>query len=63
MATQSHEYRGYRIVIRPYGNGWRATIYAPSSTRPILGPHSDDPTSQHDILERAKRLVDNLMNS
>jgi hypothetical protein len=47
-------------VIRPYGGGWRATIYAPDSTQPILGPQSTDPTSHDDILDRAKRLIDDL---
>ena len=62
LAIQSHDYRRYRVVIRAYGRGWRATIYAPDSSQPILGPQSDDPTSQDDVLDRAKRLVDDLMN-
>jgi hypothetical protein len=63
LAIQPQDYRGYRIVIRPYGSGWRATIYAPDSTQPILGPQSTDPTSHDDILDGAKRLIDDLMGS
>ena len=63
MAPQQQDYRGYRIVIRRYGGGWRATIYAPNSEQPILGPQSDDPTNYDDVLENAKRLIDILMNS
>jgi hypothetical protein len=63
LAVQPHEYHGYRIVIRPYGSGWRAMVYAPDSTQPILGPQSNDPTSHDDILDRAKRLIDDLRNS
>jgi len=63
MATEDEEYRGYRIVIRRHGSGWRATIYAPGSQQPILGPQSDDPASRDDVLEEAKRLIDALMGS
>ena len=63
MAIQPHDYRGYRIVIRRHGSGWRAWIYAPDSQRPILGPHSYDPASRDDLLEEAKRLIDDLMGS
>jgi hypothetical protein len=50
-------------VIRRYGGGWRAKIYAPNSEQPILGPQSDDPTSYDDGLANAKRLIDVLMIS
>jgi hypothetical protein len=63
VAIQPHDYRGYRIVMRRHGSGWRATIYAPDSQQPILGPQSDDPASRDDILDRAKRLIDDLMDS
>jgi hypothetical protein len=63
VAIQPHDYRGYRIVVRRYGGGLRATIYAPDSTQAILGPQSTDPTSHDDILDRAKRLIDNLLSS
>jgi hypothetical protein len=43
--------------------GWRATIYAPDSQQPILGPQSDDPNSHDEVLKEAKRLIDTLMNS
>ena len=63
MAAEDEEYRGYRIVIGRHGSGWRATIYAPDSQQPILGPHSYDPASRDDLLEEAKRLIDDLMDS
>jgi hypothetical protein len=63
LAPQQQDYRGYRIVIRRYGGGWRATIYAPNGEQPMLGPQSDDPTHYEDVLENAKRLIDVLMNS
>jgi hypothetical protein len=63
LAPQQQDYRGYRIVIRRYGGGWRTTIYAPNSEQPILGPQSDDPTSYDDGLANAKRLIDVLMIS
>jgi hypothetical protein len=63
MAAEDGEYRGYRVVIRRHGTGWRATIYAPDSQQPILGPQSDDPDSRDDVLERAKSLIDALRGS
>jgi hypothetical protein len=63
VAIQPHDYRGYRIVIRRHGSGWRATIYAPDSQEPILGPQSDDPNSHDEVLAGAKRLIDDLMDS
>jgi hypothetical protein len=42
MADQRHDYRGYRIDIRRHAGGRRATIYAPDSDQPMLGPQSDD---------------------
>jgi hypothetical protein len=63
MAAEDEKYRGYRVVMRRRGMGWRATIYAPDSQQPILGPQSDDPNSHDEVLEEAKRLIDTLMNS
>jgi len=63
MAAEDEEYRGYRIVIRRHGSGWRATIYAPDSQQPILGPQSDDPASRDEVLEEAKGLIDSLLGS
>ena len=54
MAAEDEEYRGYRIVIGRHGSGWRATIYAPDSQQPILGPQSDDPASRDDSPEKSK---------
>jgi hypothetical protein len=63
MTDQRHDYRGYCINIMWYGDGWRAMIYAPDSRKPILGPHSDDPTNHTEILDNAKRLIDALLSS
>ena len=63
MAAEDEEYRGYRIVIRRHGSGWRATIYAPDSQQPILGPQSDDQLVVTIVLAEAKRLIDALMGS
>jgi hypothetical protein len=63
LADPQHDYRGYRIVIRRHGAGLRATIYAPNGEQPILGPQSDDPAGHDDVLERAKRFIDDLMES
>jgi hypothetical protein len=62
LATERHDYRGYRILIRRYAGGWRATIYAPNSKQPILGPQPDDPTDLTAILDKAERLIDALLS-
>jgi hypothetical protein len=63
MTDQRHDYRGYRIDIRRYAGGWRATIYAPDSNQPMLGPQSDDPSDYNKILDEAKVLIDALLSS
>jgi hypothetical protein len=62
-AEDHHEYRGYRVLVRRFGSGWRTTIYAPGSRQPMLGPQSDDPTGHDEVLANAKHLIDALMTS
>jgi hypothetical protein len=62
LPPEDDDYRGYRIVMGRHGSGWRAMIYAPNSQQPIIGPQSDDPASYDDVLDRAKRFIDALMN-
>ena len=50
MTDQRHDYRGYNINIMPYAGGLRATIYAPDSKQPMLGPQSDDPNDHNEVL-------------
>jgi hypothetical protein len=63
MTDQPHDYRGYRIYVRHHPGGWRATIYAPDSEQPMLGPQSDDPIVYNDILDKAKSFIDALLSS
>ena len=63
MTDQRHDYRGYYINIMRHGGGLRATIYAPDSKQPMLGPQSDDPTDHDEILDQAKRFIDALLSS
>jgi hypothetical protein len=60
MTDQRHDYRGYRIDIRRHADGWRATIYAPDSNQPMLGPQTDGPTEG---LDKAKAFIDALLSS
>src|SRR4051812_379697 len=60
MTDQLNDYRGYRIDIRRHASGWRATIYAPDSKQPMLGPQSDDPA---EALDKAKAFIDALLSS
>lgn len=63
MTDQRHDYRGYHINIMRHAGGWRATIYAPDSKQPMLGPRSDDPTDHCEALDKAKAFVDALLSS
>jgi hypothetical protein len=63
MTDQLHEYRGYYINIVRHGGGLCATIYAPDSKQPMLGPRSDNPTDHNEILEQANRFIDALLGS
>ena len=63
MADQPHDYRGYRIHIRRHASGWRATIYAPDSEQPMLGPQSDDLVDYNEVLDKAKAFIDALLSS
>jgi hypothetical protein len=55
---EQHEHKGYRIIMERHGHGWRALIYPPNSSQPILGPQSDDLASHKTILDQAKYLID-----
>jgi hypothetical protein len=63
MTDQRHDYRGYQIIIVRHAAGWRATIYAPDSERPMLGPQSADTTDYSEILDKAKAFIDALLSS
>jgi hypothetical protein len=63
VAANDEEYRGYRIVVRRQARGWQATIYAPNSQLPIVGPQSDDPSGREDVLQRARSLIDAIAGS
>jgi hypothetical protein len=63
MTDQRHDYRGYYINIMRHGSGLRATIYAPDSNQPMLGPRSDDPNDHNEILNQAKAFIDALLSS
>ena len=63
MTDQLHEYRGYYINIVRHGGGLCATIYAPDSKQPMLGPQSDNPTDYAEILDKARTLIDALLSS
>ena len=63
MTDQRHDYRGYYINIKHHAGGLRATIYAPDSEQPMLGPQSDDSTDHNEILDKAKHLIDALLSS
>jgi hypothetical protein len=63
MIDQRLDYRGYYIDIMRHAGGLRATIYAPDSKLPMLGPQSDEPTSHNEIVDKAKCLIDALLSS
>jgi hypothetical protein len=48
------EYEGYRIEVSSVGKGWRASIFAPGSTRPL----TQSPSNLEKIVAEAKRIID-----
>jgi hypothetical protein len=52
-------YKGYRIESSPVGKGWRASIYAPSSTSPWPNsPTNLEKSGVDEIVAEAKRIID-----
>ena len=53
------EYKGFRIEVSPVGKGWRATIFAPGSTRALAdSPSNLEKSRTEDIVAEAKRIID-----
>ena len=53
------DYRGYRLEVGPVGKGWRAAIYAPSSTSPLSeSPATLEKSSKDEIVAEAKKIID-----
>jgi hypothetical protein len=53
------EYKGYRIEVSSVGRGWRATIFAPGSTRALAdSPSNLEKSSTEEIVAEAKRIID-----
>ena len=49
------EYKGYRIEVSPVGKGWRATIFAPGSTRALAdSPSNLEKSRTEDIIAGGK---------
>ena len=53
------EYKGYRIKVSSVGKGWRASIFAPGSTRPLAdSPSNLEKSRTEEIVAEAKRIID-----
>jgi hypothetical protein len=53
------EYNGYRIEVGPIGNGWRAVIFAPGSTRALADNRANlEKSRAEEIVAEAKRIID-----
>jgi hypothetical protein len=53
------EYKGYRIEVSSVGKGWRASIFAPGSTRPLAdSPSNLERSRTEEIVAEAKRIID-----
>jgi hypothetical protein len=56
------EYKRYRIEVCRIGKGWRASIYSPSSTRPLSNsPTNLEKSRMDEIVDEAKRVIDALL--
>ena len=53
------DYKGYRIEVTPVGKGWRASIFAPSSSVPWPdSPVNLEKSSTEEIIAEAKRIIE-----
>jgi hypothetical protein len=53
------EYKGYRINVSPVGNGWRALIFSPGSSRALPeSPSNLEKSAAEKIIAEAKRIID-----
>jgi hypothetical protein len=53
------EYKQHRIAVSLVGKGWRASIFAPSATRPLTDSPCDlEKRDKHEIVAQAKRVID-----
>jgi hypothetical protein len=53
------EYKGYRVEVSSVGKGWRASIFAPGSTRALAdSPSNLEKSRSEDIVAEAKRIID-----
>ena len=60
--SETHDYRGHRIELEPFGSGWRARVYTPGATLAENEiPWSADPASRTSVLDTAKLQVDRIL--
>ena len=53
------EYKGYRVEVSSVGKGWRASIFAPGSTRALAdSPSNLEKRRSEEIVAEAKRIID-----
>jgi hypothetical protein len=56
------EYKRYRIDVCQVGKGWKASIYAAGSTRPLANsPTNLEKSRMEEIVAEAKRVIDSLL--
>ena len=59
LAMTVVEYEGYRIEVSSVGKGWRASIFAPGTTRPLAdSPVNLEKSPTEEIVAQAKRIID-----
>ncbi len=64
MSVEEIRYKGYRLVVEPYGSGWRVLIWPSGSAfmhDEILNTENRD--LKHDLTAQAKRIVDQLIEN
>jgi hypothetical protein len=61
--AEAIDYRGYRLLVSPFGKGWRAMIYAPGSPSALReSPATLEKSLKEAIVVEAKKIVDARLN-
>jgi len=62
--AQELSYKGYRLLVSPVGNAWRAMIFPPGSSSALPeSPATLEKSPKEAIVAEAKKIIDARLNA